>query len=123
MRRLALTAAAMTIAVGAAAETIDLDGNYGNAAGCNYAVTDNATSDDLLLLTPRGVSTYVTECEFVTQSISADGSRVLSATCTHEGETETTVRTIRIEKAPDQVDAYLIFDEDGTMWGKVGQCS
>ena len=123
MRRLALTAAATAVAVGAAAETIDLDGNYGNAAGCSYAVTDNATSDDLLLLTPSGVSTYVTECEFVAQSISVDGSRTLRANCTHEGETETTVRTIRIEKAPDQVDAYLIFDEDGTMWGKVGQCS
>lgn len=123
MRRLALTAAATTIAAGAAAGTIDLNGNYGNAAGCSYAATNLASSDDLLLLTPKGVSTYATECEFVAQSVSADGTRMVRATCTYEGETGTTARTIRIEKAPDQVDAYLILDEDGTMWGKVGQCS
>lgn len=29
----------------------------------------------------------------------------------------------RLEKHPDQVDACLIFGEDGMMWGKVGQCS
>ena len=29
----------------------------------------------------------------------------------------------RQEKHPDQVDASLILDEDGMMWGKVGQCS
>jgi hypothetical protein len=113
--------AALAVAQSHAAE-LDIPGDYGNEAGCRHAKTGNYDEDDMVLLTRREVMTYATGCSFVQiYPAEADG-QVAIVTCGHEGEDYTTLGLMRVQKAPDGVDAYLIFDEDGGMWGKVGRC-
>lgn len=106
---------------GNAAE-LDIPGNYGNEAGCRHAATGDFEGDDLLLLTRRDVSTYATLCSFVHLYPAEADSHVAVVTCGHEGEGYTTLGLMRVQKDPDGVDAYHIFDEDGATWGKAGRC-
>jgi hypothetical protein len=101
---------------------LDIAGNYGNDAGCRHAATGNYDEDDMLLLTRRDVSTYATMCSFVQLYPAEANSQVAIVTCGHEGEDYTTLGLMRVQKSRDGVDAYLIFDQDGAMWGKVGRC-
>ena len=34
----------------------------------------------------------------------------------------TTLSPMRVQNGADGVDGYLIFDQDGFMWGKAGRC-
>ena len=77
---------------------------------------------DILLLTRQYVTTQVTQCSFVQLYPAEADSQVAIVTCGHEGEDYTTLGLMRVQKSPDGVDAYLIFDQDGGMWGKVGRC-
>jgi hypothetical protein len=101
---------------------LDIPGNYGNEAGCRHAVTNDYSEEDMVLLTRRDVSTHVTLCSFVQIFPAEADSQVTIVTCGHEGEGETTLGMMRVQKSPDGMDAYLIFDETGTMWGKAGRC-
>ncbi|WP_147448171.1 hypothetical protein [Mesorhizobium sp. YM1C-6-2] len=114
----------LTVAVGVPAISAELDipGNYGNEAGCRHAATGDFEGDDLLLLTRRDVSTYATLCSFVHLYPAEADSHVAVVTCGHEGEGYTTLGLMRVQKDPDGVDAYHIFDEDGATWGKAGRC-
>jgi hypothetical protein len=56
----------------------------------------------------RYVTTHATQCSFV---------QIFPA------EAETTLELMRVQKSPDGVDAYVIFDQNGGKWGKVGRCS
>jgi hypothetical protein len=114
----------LTVAVGVPAISAELDipGNYGNEAGCRHAATGDFEGDDLLLLTRRDVSTYATLCSFVHLYPAEADSHVAVVTCGHEGEGYTTLGLMRVQKDPDGVDAYHIFDEDGSTWGKAGRC-
>ena len=113
--------AAAGVARSHAAE-LDIPGNYGDDAGCRFAKTNNYSEEDIVLLTRQYVETQVTQCSFV-QLFPADAdSQVAIVTCAHEGEEATTLGLMRVQKSQDGMDAYLIFDEDGTMWGKVGRC-
>ncbi len=114
----------LTVAVGVPAISAELDipGNYGNEAGCRHAATGDFEGDDLLLLTRRDVSTYATLCSFAHLYPAEADSHVAVVTCGHEGEGYTTLGLMRVQKDPDGVDAYHIFDEDGATWGKAGRC-
>jgi len=113
---------ALPLGISSAAE-LDIPGNYGNEAGCRHAVTNDYSEEDMLLLTRRDVGTQVTLCSFVQIFPAETDSQVAIVTCGHEGEAETTLGMMRVQKSPDGMDAYLVFDEDGTMWGKAGRCS
>lgn len=119
---LAVLAGLQAVGPAAAAE-LDIPGAYGNEAGCRYASTGNFEGDDLLLLTRREVSTFVTLCSFVQVLPAEADNHVITVMCGHEGEETTTLGMLRVQKSWDGVDAYLIFDDNGTMWGKVGRCS
>ncbi len=108
---------------GALAAELDIAGPYGNEKGCAYAKTGDFSGDDLLLLKREEVMTFVTLCSFVQIFPAEADSQVAIVTCGHEGEAETTLEMLRVQKSQDGMDAYLIFDETGTMWGKVGRCS
>jgi hypothetical protein len=113
---------ATVICTSATAAELDIPGNYGNEAGCRHAKTNDYSEEDMLLLTRRDVGTHVTLCSFVQIFPAEADSQVAIVTCGHEGEAETTLGLMRVQKSPDGVDAYLIFDQDGTMWGKAGRC-
>lgn len=111
------------MATPAFAAELDIPGDYGNEAGCRHARTNDYSEDDMVLLTRKNVSTYVTMCSFVQIFPAEADSQVMVVTCGHEGEGETTLGLMRVQKSQDGMDAYLIFDETGTMWGKAGRCS
>ena len=113
---------AVVVATTANAAELDIPGNYGNEAGCRHARTNDYSEEDMLLLTRRDVGTYVTLCSFVQIFPAEADNQVAIVTCGHEGDEATTLGLMRVQKAPDGVDAYLIFDQDGTMWGKAGRC-
>ena len=115
-------ASVVVVCTSVAAAELDIPGNYGNEAGCRHAKTNDYSEEDMLLLTPRDVGTHVTLCSFVQIFAAEADSQVAVVTCGHEGEGETTLGLMRVQKSPDGVDAYLIFDQDGGMWGKVGRC-
>jgi hypothetical protein len=106
----------------AVAGVLDIQGNYGNPAGCKFAASNDIDSDDLLLLTPDEVSTYATGCRFVQAVPAGDKTTVVTVICGHEGEDTQTVELMRIEKDADGVDAYTIFSADGGSWGRAPRC-
>lgn len=106
----------------AATAELDIQGNYGDEAGCRHARTNDYSEEDLLLLTSQYVATQVTHCSFVQAFPAEDDSQVLLVTCGHEGDGEITLGLMRVQKAPDGVDAYRVFDQDGSMWGEVRRC-
>lgn len=122
-RILGLAAALIVLSAPAFAVELDIPGDYGNEAGCRHAKTNDYSEDDMVLLTRKNVSTYVTMCSFVQIFPAEADSQVMIVTCGHEGEGETTLGLMRVQKSQDGMDAYLVFDEAGTLWGKVGRCS
>ena len=113
----------LLLAAPAFAVELDIAGDYGNEAGCRHARTNDYSEDDMVLLTRRNVSTYVTMCSYVQIFPAEAESQVMIVTCGHEGEDFTTLGLMRVQKVRDGMDAYLVFDEAGTLWGKVGRCS
>jgi hypothetical protein len=101
---------------------LDIPSDYGDEAGCRFAKTNNYNETDMLLLTRQYVTTQVSQCSFVQIYPAEADSQVAIVTCGHEGEETITLGLMRVQKSPDGVDAYLIFDQDGGMWGKVGRC-
>ena len=101
---------------------LDIPGNYGDEAGCRFAKTNDYSEAEILLLTRQYVTTQVTQCSFVQIFPAEADSQVAIVTCGHEGDEATTLGLIRIQKSPDGMDAYLIFDEDRGTWGRVGRC-
>ena len=71
---------------------LPLEGIFGNASGCDYFMTGELGSDDLLLLTPDTFTTYGTGCYFESLTASTDYSYTISALCTAEGEEGSTAR-------------------------------
>ena len=125
VRKSVLVAAALVsviLPLGAIAAELDIPGNYGDEAGCRFAKTNNYSEEDILLLTRQYVTTQVTQCSFVQIFPAETDSQVMIVTCGHEGEGETTLGLMRVQKASDGVDAYLVFDQDGSMWGEVRRC-
>jgi hypothetical protein len=120
--RLPFVLALVVATVPAPAAELDIPGNYGDEAGCRHAVTNDYSEEDMLLLTRQYVTTQATQCSFVQLFPAEADSQVAIVTCGHEGDEATTLGLMRVQKSPDGVDAYLIFDQDGGMWGKAGRC-
>ncbi len=104
-----------------AAADLTITGNYGNPAGCRQAAGGGVDSDDLLLLTPKEVSTYATLCEFVQLLPAGQLDLVATVICGHEGDETITLRLMRFRKE-DGRDAFTVFDEVGTSWGTAERC-
>ena len=120
--RIPVVLALVGATVHAVAAELDISGNYGDEAGCRFARTNHYSEEDMLLLTRQYVTTQVTQCSFVQIFPAEADSQVAIVTCGHEGEEATTLGLMRVQKASDGVDAYLVFDQDGGMWGKAGRC-
>ena len=124
-RPCALVAATLSLLLlpfGSVAAELDISGNYGDEAGCRFARTNHYSEEDMLLLTRQYVTTQVTQCSFVQIFPAEADSQVAIVTCGHEGDEATTLGLMRVQKSPDGVDAFLVFDQDGGMWGKAGRC-
>jgi hypothetical protein len=105
----------------AAAADLAITGNYGNPAGCRQAAGGGVDSDDLLLITPREVSTYATLCEFIQILPAGEVDLVATVICGHEGDETITLGLIRFRKEAGR-DAFTVFSDDGASWGTAERC-
>ncbi len=112
----------LSLAGAASAATLDIAGKYGNAAGCRYAKTSEYVGEDLVLLTPEEVMTYVTLCGFIEVIPVGDGTRVVTSICGHEGEATQTIEMFRIVRDATGKDSYEVFQASGDSWGVLQRC-
>ena len=75
---------------------LPLEGIFGNASGCDYFMTGERQSDDLLVLTPDTLTTYGTGCYFESLTARTDYSYTISALCTAEGEEGSSHETVKV---------------------------
>jgi len=116
--------AAVTLACSAgvaAANVVDLPGNYGNETGCSYLLDGGFDDDTHVALTPEKYESYATGCEFVQSARSKDGDHVVTMLCSHEGETFKSIDFMRIVKA-DGRDAYEMYNRAGDPIATVDRC-
>lgn len=107
----------------AGAGMLDIDGQYGDELGCEFAKTKEYRGDETMtLLTTDGFESFVTACEFLQSLPASDGSHVLTMLCGHEGDAAQTIEAMRIVKTPD-VDAYEMYHEGGELYASVKRCS
>lgn len=106
----------------AAAARLDLDGAYGNAAGCHYLATNVYGDDSVVMLTPDSFETFVTSCEFLQVLAARSGASVVTMLCGHEGDESQTVEFLRVVKDQNGLDAYDIFAGTGDARGRVERC-
>lgn len=104
------------------AQPLALDGVWGNSSGCKYAKDGLYENEDMMVLKPEGVETYVTLCEWLQVLTAKGGAQVVTGICGHEGEDHQTVESYIVEK--DQTDAGLvrIRQSTGDVWGEVRKC-
>jgi hypothetical protein len=106
----------------AVAQTLDISGSYGNADGCKYARDGFLEDDELLLLTPDGIRSYGSDCEFVQVLTAKDGTKVVTGLCHSEGEEGVGVHSFAIAKSQKDPQALVVYDADGSLWGELKPC-
>ncbi|WP_394892973.1 hypothetical protein ACG873_15965 [Mesorhizobium sp. AaZ16] len=106
----------------AQAQTLALEGAWGNEAGCKFVRDGNYDNDEMLVLKAEGVERYVIGCDWLQVSTAKDGTQVATGLCSHEGEDYRTVETFIVEK--DMTDPALtrIRASNGEPWGEVRKC-
>jgi hypothetical protein len=106
----------------AGAQTLDLDGSYGNADGCKYARDGQMSSDDVFLLKSEGFESYGTSCEFVEVLAARDGSKVVTGLCQFEGEDGFGALSFVVRKSASDPAALTVYKSDGSVFGEVRPC-
>lgn len=104
------------------AQPLALDGVWGNSSGCKYAKDGLYENEDMMLLKPNGVETYVTNCEWVQVLTASTGAQIVTGLCGHEGEGYETVETYVVRKDHADPSLVRIFQSTGDLWGEVRKC-
>lgn len=107
---------------GVAAQTLAIDGDWGNEAGCRYIKTGDVDGDDHLVLTADRVESYGTGCTWVEVLTAKGGEQVGTGLCGYEGESSLGVKRFIVLR--DGADAGLvrILSKNGEPWGEVRKC-
>lgn len=98
-----------------------IEGNYGNAAGCEDLRTGAYENDDMLTLTPTEVASYAKACEFVHAASDQAGNQFVAAICHFEGDNALSAEQFVISPLPGE-DGYRVFDSAGESWGEFRRC-
>lgn len=110
---------AATSAMGA---ELALPGNYGNAEGCDYLKTNHYGNDAVVYLTPKGLSTFASGCDFVAVHADPYGNQLAVGICYGEGE-ETLDAQSHIITPPNAAGAVRIYTSNGEIWAELEPCS
>ena len=107
---------------GASAETLPIEGSYGNTDGCAYAKSGEATgSNDFFLLTQDRLVTASLACSFAGVASKPDKAFTLTVQCEEEGNTDA-LAPFEIDIVPGGSNAYTLKVDDGQVWGPLSQC-
>lgn len=109
-------------AAGVTGAELTLPGNYGNAEGCAYLKTNDLSNDSLVYLTPQGLSTYASGCDFVAVHADADGNQLTQGICHYEGEDILGAEN-HIITPPNEAEAVRIYTAGGEIWAELEPCS
>ena len=112
---------ACLLAAPAAGEELDIGEALGNTEGCEQLTTGQSTSDLWLLLRPDSLEGAVIACTFAEVARAADGSRLVTGLCSHEGEEQRQVRRFVVATDPGENRARLVF-EDGALLERFAAC-
>jgi hypothetical protein len=116
--RLLVSAVLLTLAAGAAhAASIDIDGVWGDKAGCQW-VRGDYSSDVAVILRKDKIEGSEFFCDFTSAKKNADGSFSVRAACAQEG-TETTVQ---IKIGPEKKSVRTITANKGWRFSPVSRC-
>jgi hypothetical protein len=120
--RFAWLLAAAVLPQVAHAQTLAIDGVWGNEPGCKYARDGNYEDDTMLVLKPDSVEGYVVACEWLQVLTAKDGKQVASGICNFEGDEGVGARTYVIAKDPKDAGLIRIFNDQGDLWEEVRKC-
>ena len=122
MRGAAAILVSMMAANPALAQTLALDGIWGNPEGCKFAKDGHSENDAYVVLKPDGVESYGTGCEWVQVFAAKSGVQVAIGLCGYEGEGGLGSETFVI--APDMADPSKlnISMGPGDPWAVVQKC-
>jgi len=118
----ALLLAVTCMPTGLFAQSLQLEGTWGNPTGCKYAKDGNYENDDMVVLKPDGIETYVTLCEWVQALPSSSGAQVVTGLCGHEGEDYQTVEMYIIEKDHTDPGLMRVRQSTGEVLSEVRKC-
>ena len=123
-RRLAVAGIALAIAHTAAfAQAIDLTKPFGNVLGCTNRDKQVAGDDqDSVYITQNALVTAGTACNFVQTLTGADGTLVITALCTIEGEEGRSINQISVVKSKSNAAGLAVYDEYGALLSEVTPC-
>jgi len=123
-RRFATIIAAVVVSSvpASAANTLTLDGTWGNEAGCKFAKDGASEDDTYVVLKADELQSYGTGCEWVGVFPGKNGAQAALGICGYEGEAGLGAETFVI--APDASDAskLTISKGPGDPWGVVQKC-
>ncbi|MER2536714.1 MAG: hypothetical protein ABTQ31_16285 [Rhizobiaceae bacterium] len=105
----------------------EIKGAYGDAEGCKVHRGEQATSDELHLVTATEITTYATSCDIVQLLPTRSGaSAVAVGLCGYEGEGYVGVEHFALtfpDKADDaDPETLIVYMETGDLWGEVAPC-
>jgi hypothetical protein len=106
----------------AQAQTLALEGVWGNEAGCKFVRDGDYNNDEMLVLKPQGVERYVIGCDWLQVLTAVDGTQVATGLCGHEGEEYRSVETFIIGVADPSSGIVRISTANGEPWGEVSKC-
>ena len=120
--RLALLALLGAFPSLAVAQAIDLSKPMGNATGCVKKDQRGSDEDDNFYLTQTSLDTARSTCSFIQTLTAPDGTLVITALCTIEGEEGRSINPISITRSAGNPAALRVFDEYGALLDEVTPC-
>lgn len=117
-----ITIGLLVLGGSAFAQSLTLEGTWGNEAGCKFVKEGQSEDDSYLALKSDGVESYGTGCEWVQVLPGKSGAQVAIGLCGYEGEGGLGSETFVI--ARDMADPTLIkiYTNHGEVWGEVRKC-
>ena len=104
------------------ATELALPGNYGNEQGCAYLASGNLDGDELRYLTPQGLSSYGSGCDFVAVHADQYGNQLAQGICHYEGE-DVLGAAAHVIAPPNDRGIVRIFTADGEIWAELEPCT
>ncbi len=104
------------------AQSLTLDGVWGNEAGCKFAKEGMSEDDSFVVLKADGLGSYGTGCEWVQVFAGKGGEQVAIGLCSYEGEDGLGSETFVIAKDTADPTQIKIYADNGEAWGAVRKC-
>lgn len=121
--RLPVVCLAILLAGGTAfAQAIDLSKPHGNTLGCTNRDKAQGGEEESVYITQNALVTAGTACNFVQTLTAVDGTLVITALCSIEGEEGRSINQISVTKSKTNAAGLAVYDEYGAILSEVAPC-